>query len=261
MPDLFSLELGGTTAPVVAQAQGTAVPDIALETIGQYLKALFIAYANATWRAAASGRDVVKNVYLHDPEQHAFNEEWLPALYLFRMGSSKPPEQAAEDFSFTYDKVRIFWVMPPAPQEARARQETILPLLVKIAQYGIAERRDPSYVAAGDPDPTAADQGTVFVRRGGLLDCNIESWVTTNLLIGMLGPTPVTYRSLDMQLQIKEAVESTMPGAFQGSFQVPGSLANASRLDLKVTNPEGDVVTEGLFLGSFSDAFSDAFDN
>lgn len=136
-------------------------------------------YAGDAWSTLLPGADgdIVKNVYTHDPEQYDFKAADLPALYLFRTGSAKEPDSLTDDWRVTYDKVSVFWILPPRdaikvmPAIARA-----VPFVAKLIDSALVRGRDKCFTVEGDPDPQAAYYGSVVIRHAGLLQMMGGQW-------------------------------------------------------------------------------------
>lgn len=147
--------------------------------LGGYLAAVIRRYAGDAWATLLPGADgqIVKNVFTHDPEQYDFKANDLPALYLFRAGSAKDPENLTADWRVTTDKVSIFWILPPRegvsvmPAIARA-----VPFVAKLIDSALRRGRDPSYIVEGDTDPQAPRYGSVVIRAAGLMQMNGGQW-------------------------------------------------------------------------------------
>jgi hypothetical protein len=249
--------IGGLAVPFVPPLSPAAtIEDPALDVILGYVTAIFNTYAAASWLAVAPGKPIVQRGFTHDPQDYVFSEAHLPALYIFRTGSARATEDAAEDYRFSYDTVRLFWVMPRAEQDQQRRRAPILPALGKLIDLMIDRGRDPSYVRADDPDPTKTAQGTVLLRAAGLVWLKSVSWTKTTLAIQMgQGAMSNTYQALDVKLELQEQ-----------EIQGYDDLASIPNLDLMVSIATGDGTTplpfsEHINAGSFSSGFSAGFDS
>lgn len=217
--------LGGLSIPLAPTPRGETPADPALSTFARYLTAILRTYAGAAWTALAPAEPIVRKYFTHDPEEYEFVDKDLPALYLFRTGSAKQIEQFAEDWRVHHDGVRIFWVLPYASQDKQAERKAFLPAVGKLIDSAFDRGRDPAFVAVGDPDPTAARQGSVVQRIAGVEWAIGREWKPLRLAIRMRpgeGEQRV-YDALDFKLEIAERIKH--------GFE---DLSSPSALDVKV---------------------------
>lgn len=247
--------LGGLAVPLLPPATASdSSRDLALEVLAGYVSAVLNTYAADAWRAVAAGEPVVRRVFTHDPQDYEFSEGDLPALYLFRTGSTKPIEDMAEDYRVHYDNLRLFWVMPGTGQAQQRKRVPIISALGKLIDVAIDRGRDPVYVRSDDTDPTAARQGTVLFRAAGAMYIRVVQWTKTNLAIQMSpgqGEHRV-YQALDLKIELQEDI-----------VQGFDDLSSVPSLDLTVllndeVNPRLPF-SEVIAIGSFSSDFSSAF--
>lgn len=252
-------ELGAIRLPVAA---ADPFPDPALDVLGAYLAAYLRTYAGAAWLSLAPGEPIVKHVHKgHDPQEHDFTSGGLPALYLFREGSARDPVQLAEDFRVHADNVRVFWVLPPGQQFRSAKFSRAVPLLAKLLDKAIDEGRDPCWVQTDDPDPTAADEGSVVIRHAGLRSMMGGRWRRTNLLIKVTsserdGDFRDGYPCLETQIVIEEEAKQLFGRdplhPERGDFGSADTLAGPAELVATITHPDGTVIVEARFLSGYS---------
>jgi hypothetical protein len=243
--------IGLNPVPLVAPAVRTAtVCDPAIDIVRDYIRAIFNTYAATAWRSVAPPTEpIVKRAFSHDPQEYDFNEDDLPALYLFRTGSAKNAESVASDIRVHADSVRMFWVLPPAPQEQQARRVPIIQALGKLVDLKIERVRDPAYVLASDPDTTKTEQGTVVIRAAGLNWLRFLQWQTIALAL-KVGMTPQggaqerkVYQALECKLEFEEQ-----------ATQRYDDLTNASGVDALFnlsgsTDADGDPLPPVPFAG------------
>lgn len=158
---------GEIPIPTVAPAVGAAVTDPALSLVAAFLTAVLNANGQTAWAAVSpavtglqSGTGtrampVVRFTATHDPELEVLTETSLPALFLYRTGSTSRPFWLAEDYRVTEDKWVLRWVIQPSDPKARKTRQPFANAVVKIIDRAIESQRDPVFVQAGDPDPTA----------------------------------------------------------------------------------------------------------
>ncbi len=83
-----------------------------------------------------------------------FTDTGLPALYCFRDGGH-PPVSDAHEWRRTHDTVSLLWVFPVQAQTVAKLRSPIIAAITKTLDRGFYQNRDPAYVQAGDPDPSA----------------------------------------------------------------------------------------------------------
>lgn len=195
---------GGITLPIPAPTAGQPVSDPFLYYATAYLQAVVNAKGTAAWQAVKPGGLPISTVFTHDPEQVVFNERTLPALYMWREGSTKTPEWIGEDILVQYDRIRILWVFPNDQQANRRIREPIVNGLVKLIIYAIEIGRDPAWVVPGDTYADAATAGSILWRYAPLVAINFTSWKRGALIIPMLDSRPKTYESVEMTAELSE---------------------------------------------------------
>jgi hypothetical protein len=222
----IGVEIGALALPAEPPEDGCAtIADPALDMIGAFVAGVWRRYAGEAWSKIAPKEPIVRNVFKHDPEEYSFSENDLPALYLFRVGSARPPEQIAEDIRVRYENVRIFWVLPPAPQERQRQRSAIRSALAGALDSALERTRDPGWIATGDTDPLAASEGSSLINRASLMAIRLAEWATSQIAIAMKDDSPRrAYPCLSIRLELQEQVGPTF-----------GDLAQAVELDLKVT--------------------------
>lgn len=245
-------ELGALRLPVAAPTKPNPFPDPALDVLGGYLRAYLTSYLGTAWLAIRPGEAIVRAAYTHDPQEHDFSSGILPALYLFREGSARDPVQVTEDHRVHADRVRIFWVCPPANQFQAAELSRALPAIAKTLDKALDEGRDPSWVLSGDPDPTAVVYGSVVLRHAGLRSMTAGSWRRTQLAIKKPGdhrenPELDLYPALDCQVVIEEDARQLFDVEVDGS-----ALAGPADLVATIQRPDGTPIVEGRFLTGYA---------
>lgn len=236
MPETF----GAITLPQAEPSPGEGL-DPGLYRFAQYLRAVVNSKLGAAWRAVAPNSEPVKNAFTHSPEEIDFNEKDLPALYLVRQASEGAGwEWLAEDMDLEHTRVRLLWIFPPTRQEFQRQRNDFVNGLNKVIISAIETGRDPSYVLAGDPDPTAAAEGTVIMRAAGFHALHWRGYKTSpGVAIKMAPPAePRTYYCLDAQLHLVElrTIDLADYAPSQEAPLAPGQ--GGAGLDLTVTTPD-----------------------
>lgn len=219
--------------------------------VGAYLQAFIRRYAGQAWAAISPGvdSDVVKYVFTHDPEQHDFKANDLPALYLFRTGSAKDPENTTEDWRVTADTVKVFWVLPPTADLKQGARSRAIGQVAKIIDYALRKGRDPSYVVEGDVDPQATLEGSVVIRHAGLMKLEATRWTsgrvaiarlprqeqtTHNLYDALLGQLVITERVIELPgeavpAEVGPTLQNTFPAGVSATVTVNGVTSGEYR--------------------------------
>jgi len=142
-----------------------AAGDPALTVVAEYLRAVINAYATTAWRTVApadppiDGRDFpVNSAFTHDPEDEAFSENALPAIYLFRSSGTgaRAVEDAAEDYRLERSTWVFWWVYRPTTQSKSKKRAPFVNAVAKIIDEALDRGRDAAFVRAGDTDPLSA---------------------------------------------------------------------------------------------------------
>ncbi len=131
--------------------------DPALGHIGDYLKTILNAKAQAAFDAAAlaaAGTPVVRAVYQEDPSQYVFDDCELPALCVYRARGGF--ENSSQDFHEDAAEIRVVWMLPhDRCRKVDARHpffNAVAKLIAKALHAGI----DPLWTATGETDPLAS---------------------------------------------------------------------------------------------------------
>lgn len=156
---------GSLSLPVVVTVPGG---DPALGRVGSFLKSVINGWLTQAWggtavdpedrglqpRTDAAGQLAVRNVFTHDPVKHGFNDNDLPALYLWRLRGSF--EQREFDRRFDDSQWRCLWVFPPAPQEKQLLRDPWAQAVAKAVDSALYAGRYYGWVDTGDADITAS---------------------------------------------------------------------------------------------------------
>jgi hypothetical protein len=145
-------KFGALSIPV--STTDKVVGDPALTKIGGFIRDVLNAYADTAWRQVTPApktieTPVVKTLYLHDWNSFAFNENALPALFVWRARGKieQTAEYRSDDTTF-----QVLWAFPSSKQEEQRARQPFINALVKIVAQKIGVGRDPAWVDAGDPD-------------------------------------------------------------------------------------------------------------
>lgn len=191
-------------------------------------------------------------MFRHDPEQYNFKVNDLPALYLFRTGSARKPEQIAEHLRVHADIARIFWVLPTADQFKQADRALALSFVGNLIDSGLRRGRDPSYIVEGDADTTAATEGSVVLRHAGLMGIEPTEWRSGRVAIA--SPGHMKSEQIDAGLFDCLQMQVTLTQLFQelpGTSVAPASLGPTAEvyfpaaLTTAITQVVGDIDDDG----------------
>ncbi len=224
-------KFGALALPPGSPATGEAAGDPCLSRLGAYLMAWLNVEALTGFRAVfpATGlANVVGRVFTHDPQQLAFNEKDLPALYLFRTGG-EPVERLAEDYDITHDVVQLYWVYPAAAQETNRLRRPMAAAIHKSIYHAIETGRHPSYMLAGDTDPTAASRGSIIYNAAGLFAIDVGAWDMGKLSIAVKGGDARNYDRVGVKLNIQEL----------RTLDIVADYAALGGLDVTIKNSDG----------------------
>lgn len=187
------------TDPAVQGGESKGAP--ALWTYLQFYQAYLQTDGNVldlwTSRGMAPNRVVVNAIRAHDPRDNdaatfggGLAEKDLPALYLW--GKEAPEasqyEWIADDWPVQTRELRLLWVSPRA-ETATARVRSSFDDALAKAIFTATERgRTPSFVVAGDTDPTATTRGSYVHSFTGVFSLNMTHSGPAKVQISVVGP-------------------------------------------------------------------------
>ena len=254
--------------PVQVPGPDDTPGDPALDVLVAYWKAFLLAYGNAAWQAVAANEPVVRKAFVGDPQERNFNDNDLPALFLFREGSNTRPDDIADEYRLSFDTLVLFWVLPPSQQEKQVRRYQYGNAIAKMIDRAVEKNRDPSFVLnPSTATPKELAEGTTILQAVDGWRLDLVSWRRTNLVINMFvgDGEPCVYQAIEMRFDFQERVQDDIL-----AISSPAKLA----LDVLVRRcpglPEsvnGEPVpledflaSSAVFNGAFSSAFSHDFD-
>lgn len=174
---------GGTELPAIIPLntgfpEVVAPGDVLLGMLGDFLKRVMEFHCGALWASISPNVPIVKRIVTDSPEVD-FNEQWLPAIYIFRPGRETREviesfEQIADDYRFQKGRIAVRWIMQTAPQEQRRARDQIIDTLRKAIDAAIHIGRHPCWIHPDDVanpinplDPKAALQGSSLLNWSG----------------------------------------------------------------------------------------------
>lgn len=174
---------GGTQLPVPIPLN-TGFPEVPspgdqlLSYLGDFLRRVIEFQCGAIWGSLSPNIPIIKRVVCDDPTSD-FNEQWLPALYIFRPGRETREvietfEQVADDYRFQKGRVTVRWIMNAASKENRRIRDQLIDPVRKAIDMTLENGRHPCWIHpddVADPlnplDPYAATQGSSILNYTG----------------------------------------------------------------------------------------------
>jgi len=150
---------------------------------------------------------VVNGVAYNDPEDSTFNENDLPALFVYRdHGQKHEVEWATDDSTHETTLVRILWAPPPGPQDIRSDRAPFFNAIFKAIELAFAVGVDPCWVAEGETNAEYLTRGTpIQIAAGCYNPPRILRAHEVPIKIGMDGVAPDReYPGWFMDLQVVE---------------------------------------------------------
>lgn len=197
-----------------------AIGDVLLGYVADYVRTILTTYVEDAWKSVAPGYSkIVKTIILNEPTT-SINEEWLPALYVYRPGRETREtvetfEQIADDYRYQIGRISLQWVMPAAPQEHRLVRNNIIDSVRKTIDAAIQIGRDPAWIVPGDTDPLgshydakAATFGSSLSSYAGFATLELQHASPASIVRKMEPPAKDrSYESLKMSLYCEELLQ------------------------------------------------------
>ncbi len=209
---------GSVSVPLIAQ-QGQ---DDLLYHVGAYFQAVANAHAAAEWESVAppTGALPITAVFTNDPRDTNFNDNKLPALFIWRSQETEFVDEA-QDIRVMRGTLKCLWV-PPAlgKPEVLAKRWQFPWKLARVLDFYLERLRDPSYVVPGDPDPDAATMGSMigdFAKFRKLRFNSVKPEPVSIDLVDAKRP-PLIYDASLFELAVEEEIawDLTQFDAFDG---------------------------------------------
>jgi hypothetical protein len=154
MADNFgALELPASTTDAV-------LGDPGLTKLAAFLAAVINAEVADAWALAqpfptSAQVPAVKTVYAHDWNGFGFNENALPALFVWREKGKQ--EQLGEDWRSDVTAFHVLWALPAIAQEEQRARQPIINAVMKAIGTFIEEGRHPAWVDPLDAWPSGLE--------------------------------------------------------------------------------------------------------
>lgn len=200
MPNAY----GAITIPLEAAEAGD--DPLLVHTLA-FLKAIANAYGALAWNALTGGdSQPVAHTFMHDPELGLFNDNKLPALFLFRDPEQTTFTQETQDNRVERGVLRLLWVPPSTTQEKAARRYSFAGKLFKLLDHALEVGRDPAWIMAGDEYSDAETRGSFVSRYAEFRRLRFEKVRRRMLAIPLVdGTQPRRYEAWSAELQYEEA--------------------------------------------------------
>lgn len=133
--------------------------DPTLAKLGAFLRAVINADCGAAFDAlklhSSMATEVpVANVFTIDPRRYVFNDQDLPALFVYREESRH--EWTDQDHRTATTTVKVMYLFPHDPYHQVADRLPFANAIVKVSDAALVQGRHPAWIDAGDTDPFAA---------------------------------------------------------------------------------------------------------
>jgi len=227
MSDTF----GALEFPVQIPGPNDSVHDPALDLLGAYLMACLNDQLGPSWLAVNPGKKFIES-YATNSANDLFNERDLPGLFGTR--SMSYDEQYTDDWTMTSTDVAMTWVPQNAVQARRALRSTGVNGFSKVITRALAIGRSPAWVDPADPDPAAAQLGSVLVERANFIRMPYVISSKPDQVTIQKGIDYDTYPAFTVMIKIHEITE------WEESFD---SVVMANRAPSKLD----ETVTSGNF--------------
>lgn len=269
---------GALQIPVpVADDDDPSPGDPALNILLGYWKAFLNFHGGAAWADLAPVESgLVKRALPNDPTERNFNDNDLPALFLWREGSGPPAVDLSEDVRLVSDTLVMFYVLPPAQQEKQSRRLNFAANVIpKMIDDAVERNGDAAFIL----NPATATErelaeGTRIMRAAGLFTLDFLTWRRLpNIVIGMWPPDggkPRTYQGLELRFAVTEQLQrSSDDGTYPAKLALDVLVRVCPELATHgVIGDRGEqtftledyLFSSALYNGAYSGAFSPAFD-
>lgn len=162
--------------PAFGQAQpdqqNSETMDPALQTLGEFFRAMLERYVGPAWANVAPSEDVVKTLKAgFDPEELDFVADETPTLALWRDGAVSP-SKIADGYAQGVATIQVLWIAPPTDDQRMAARSPLFNAFDKTFLLALANERDPCWIKVGEEqDVTSRAYGSYVWGHAG-----IDSW-------------------------------------------------------------------------------------
>ncbi len=163
--------------PLSAPAAGMPLTDSALGYFAAYLTAVLPELVGAAWEEVNPGEPLIKTCNTWDPEEGPFNDDELPALYLWKpkvqFGINEDWVKEADGARVNEASVVAMWVLPPAEESQFGLMHPFIQGFADALDYAIRLGRHSAWKIAADSDPLAATMGSSFTTWCNWTKCEL----------------------------------------------------------------------------------------
>ena len=144
----------------------SAVGDPILDVLASFLQASVNADVSVGW-AAVSPRATkphespvpIAHVFTHNPDKSAFEENKLPAIFVWRIGWPRLTPYSQE-WKAQVSQVGVLWVPSQEEFGREQRRDPMRNAIAKAMHRNLERGRNPAWRIDGDTDPKAEDYGS-----------------------------------------------------------------------------------------------------
>lgn len=212
--------------PVPVAPVGASVGDPLVDKLGAYFMAVLNADADDAWRAVYAPSEPVKRFVPDNPAETAFSAADLPALYLYRKGTTAEPYWLAADYFISPDELCLYWLFPTAGQSTQSIRSSFVNAVGKAILAARARLRHPAWIDPGDTDPRSATHGSNVLDRCGLWRLSIKNWSAGVATRPMQSTPDQTYFAVEATIHVEERW-----------VQNAGSFVPLAALNGRITSP------------------------
>lgn len=225
--------------PVPVPLPGEVVADPLLGNLLSYFKAVINAEAGDAWAAVFPSEPLpVKGAHAWDPKREVFSEFDLPALYMWR-GGSTGKDRATEDWWWSSTTVELLWVFPSNQDANQAYLDTFRNAITKSIIKGIALGRHPAWQVPGDTYYDPDIYGSVLTRYTG----------TSRLMVAASNMVSLEIMGADDKMVIPAvSVQLTVEELTMLDAELHGDPAT----DLRGTVTTGGTSADGAVVGALT---------
>jgi hypothetical protein len=207
-------------SPVLAPGGSGFLPpgDPALAIVLSFLYAFLVTdgNSNAPW-TQATGYPLInseKSLFAHNPSDWAFNESYLPALFLWRDDNIGGKfEREADDWEIETSTWTMLWALPLGDQFRQKDRSQFANQFVKSVVTGIERGVTPSWLQPGDSNPDASTYGSYLGQYLNMVRFRALSWKRSKIRIALANVPKNTaesikeYPAIEMRFEARERLK------------------------------------------------------
>ena len=204
-------------SPVLAPGGSGILPpgDPSLAMVLSFLYAFLVQDGNANVPfTQAFGYPIIKSqlsLFAHNPSDWAFNESYLPALFLWRDDNIGGKfEHEADDWEVETSTWTMLWALPLGDQFRQKDRSQFANQFVKAVVTGIERGFTPSWVQPGDSNPKSSAYGSYLGQYLNVVRFRALSWKRSKIRIELsnvpknTAESIKTYPAIEMKFECRE---------------------------------------------------------